>query len=122
MYPYYYNIFPPYPTYTIPYRQYPSPDTNQFMNSAMRIHEMMNSAQTIVNHIARSKDFSTRLMNAAQGSNIAEVNRLVKSIQTPYSPIAHFSPDGLVLTFFYQTKAHPTPDSCCQLQIKMRWI
>lgn len=109
-------INPYYAQHRNPY-DYPPVKPKQFMESADKMIPLLDDAKTIMDKVTQSKDYSTRLMNAAQQSNMNELNRLIKSTGVSSTPGIHFNPDGFTLVF-----SNKTADlECCHLTIILRW-
>lgn len=110
-YPHYYQ------PYYVPCRQYPPVDPNLLYQSANETKKLMKEASIVLDKLADSKDFDTKLMYAAQASDLEEVNRLIASIGITSKVDVSYNPDGLRLTFSSQVSS----TDCCRLVIALRW-
>ncbi|PAE25512.1 hypothetical protein [Bacillus sp. 7894-2] len=138
MYPYYYFRYPKpgyhpqqqscwnypqaYQTYYHPvhfYRTLPAVDPQMFMSSAKKMEILMRDAGTLLVNMAESKKFSFELMSAAQQSNKAAVENLLKSTGISRVPSVDYTPDGLRLHFESDKE---DPEKCCDLTLKLRWM
>jgi hypothetical protein len=106
------------PQYFQPYnRNYPPVNTSIFMSSAQKTLTLMSDAQTLLDHIGNSNDFAYKLMNAAQQSNMDEVNKLIGSTGVKVKPIVNINPDGLRLVFDEKLGEL----DCCHVIVIVRW-
>lgn len=112
------RYYPPYyyPVYVIP-RQYPPVDTELFNQSAIETKKLMDDAGEVLDKLADSKEFNAELMYAAQESNMAEVNRLINSIDISSEVEVDYNPDNLRLEF----KSQLEDTQCCRLTVALRW-
>ncbi|RYG73009.1 hypothetical protein EU245_07965 [Lentibacillus lipolyticus] len=105
----------------VPYRparpQYPTVDTSLLSQSANETKKLMNDANTIIDKLAESQEFSTEVMNAAQTSNHEKVKSLMHSTGIASNVDTQFNPDGLRLIF----KSQIDGQDCCKLRIALRW-
>ena len=123
--PYYYNSpydrqyhrnLPYYhPNYSI--RNPPQLDPTMFMNSARQTKDLIKDGQFILDKIANSKPFSLEIMRAAQSSNKAKVEELIKSTGIKQKPQLSYTPNGLTVTFINEQNNI----DCCHLILKIRW-
>ncbi|NMH68504.1 hypothetical protein HF072_06880 [Bacillus sp. RO3] len=121
--PFYPSIQRPYPpTYSSIYplhnRNYPPVETKTFMSSAGKTLSLMEDAQKVLKKINTSKEFSSKLMNAAQKSNMPEVHKLLLTVGTKVQPVVSFNPDGVHLVFD-ETLGQV---DCCHLIVIVRWM
>ncbi|URT70280.1 hypothetical protein [Cytobacillus firmus] len=79
----------------------------------------MRDASTLLVNMAESKKFSYELMSAAQQSNKAAVENLLKSTGISRVPTVDYTPDGLRLHFESDKE---DPQKCCDLTLKLRWM
>lgn len=79
----------------------------------------MRDASTLLVNMAESKKFSYELMSAAQLSNKAAVQNLLKSTGISRVPSVDYTPDGLRLHFESDKE---DPQKCCDLTLKLRWM
>ncbi|USK38375.1 hypothetical protein LIS77_21165 [Cytobacillus firmus] len=79
----------------------------------------MRDASTLLVNMAESKKFSYELMSAAQQSNKAAVENLLKSTGISRVPSVDYTPDGLRLHFESDKE---DPQKCCDLMLKLRWM
>nr|WP_106779339.1 hypothetical protein [Lysinibacillus timonensis] len=97
--------------------QYPPADPSRLNQSATESQQLMKDASKVLDRLATSRDFGSKLMNSAQRSDQAEVNRLIDSIGVESKVKISYNPDGLRLEF--QSKV--TNVDCCKLDISLRW-
>jgi hypothetical protein len=138
MYPYYYFRYPKpgynlqlqgcwnYPqanqSYYHPvhfYRTLPAVNPQMFMSSAKKMEVLMKDASTLLVKMAESRKYSYDLMAAAQQSNKAAVENLLKSTGISQVPSVSYTPDGLRLHF---ESDKDDPQKCCDLTLKLRWM
>lgn len=112
------RYYPAYycPVY-LPIRQYPPVDTKLFNKSAIETKKLMDDAGEVLDKLADSKEFNAEVMYAAQESNMAEVNRLINSIDITSEVEVDFNPDNLRLEF----KSRVEDTQCCKLTVALRW-
>lgn len=135
MYPYYHSAFysqayspPPYyygqysaPIRFIPYiksRQFPTVNPDIFMHSAQHMQTLMKDASLILAKMANSHQLAFDLMTAAQSSNKAKVNEMLRETGIQSSPSVSYSPDGLKLDF----KTAVDHVDCCHLNLSLKWM
>jgi hypothetical protein len=118
---YYYHpssYHPPiYPGYYPSMRQQPPVDPNLLYHSANESKKLMKDASIVLNRLSESKEFDSKLMYAAQISDINEVKRLIHSTGVTSDVDVHYNPDGLRLEF----KSMIESLDCCKLMIALRW-
>ena len=96
---------------------YPPVQPKQFMDSADKTKPLLDDAQLVMDKVSQSRDFAVKLMDAAQKSNMDELNRLIKSTGVSSTPGIKFNPDGFTLMFNNKT----ANIDCCHLTIILRW-
>ena len=92
---------------------FPPVDTHKLKTSAQRIQAIMQQVHVLTDKIAGSEQFAHNLMNAAQLSNKAEVDRLITSTGITIKFDTKFTPDGIRIIF--------TENDCCGLTIILNW-
>ncbi|HVI20723.1 MAG TPA: hypothetical protein VM660_01580 [Bacillus sp. (in: firmicutes)] len=92
-------------------------DPTMFMNSAHQSKNLIKDGQLILEKIAGSKPFSLEMMQAAQSSNKAKVEELIKSTGIKQKPQVSYTPNGLTVTFINEQNNI----DCCHLILKIRW-
>ncbi|MBA4536028.1 hypothetical protein H1Z61_02450 [Bacillus aquiflavi] len=114
----YHQYWIPYPVlYQHPaFRQFPLVNPSVFMSSASAASMLLDNAKLVVEKVSKSKQFSTRLMNAAQQSKTTEVETIIKSTGIKNMPKISYTPDGLHLEFNDQNETN-----CCHLVLMIRW-
>ncbi|HWL23594.1 MAG TPA: hypothetical protein VNR38_07575 [Ureibacillus sp.] len=95
----------------------PQVDSTFLNESAKESQKLMREASKLVDLFATSKDFSTKVMDAAQRSNNVEVQRLIQSNGITSKVGVYFNPDGIRLEFSSKVKQR----DCCQLLVVLRW-
>lgn len=98
-------------------QQFPPIDPDQLCQSANETKKLMKDAHIVLDELEESKEFSSKLMYAAQSSNNTEVNRLINSLGLASNVTIHFNPDGLSIEFKSQVESM----ECCNLKIALRW-
>lgn len=114
-----------YPVYYIPYyyqpylppRQYPPVDPTQFFESANEMKMLMQDASVVLDRMADSREFTEKVMSAAQESKTDEVEQLIKSTGISSDVEISFNPDALKLEFIAMTHGA----ECCRLLVTIRW-
>ncbi|RSK28414.1 hypothetical protein EJF36_16925 [Bacillus sp. HMF5848] len=106
-------------SYPPQFRAYSYPEVNPdlFNQSAIAMQKLMKEASLVLKKIADSKQFAMKLMSAAQESNLAQVDELIKSTGISSKVDTSYTPDGIKLKL--SSKAGDT--DCCHLTISMRW-
>ncbi|MFC4322211.1 hypothetical protein [Litchfieldia salsa] len=117
---YYYHpgsYHPIYPRYYPGIRQQTPVDSNILYQSANVSKKLMKEASIVLDRLAQSKEFDSKLMYAAQISDINEVKRLIHSTGVTSDVDVYYNPDGLRLEF----KSNVEALDCCKLTITLRW-
>lgn len=99
-------------------RQYPQVDPTMFEQSAKSMQTLMKEASLVLNKLAVSKDFATKVMYAAQQSNMKEVDELIKSTGIKSQVKTSFTPDGIHM----RLSSSIGEAECCHLTIALRWM
>ncbi|WP_017753465.1 hypothetical protein [Calidifontibacillus oryziterrae] len=97
--------------------KYPEVDVTMFSESAIAFKTLLQEASVILNHLADSKEFAKKVMEAAQTSNIKEVDRLILSTGIKSNFKTTFNPDGLHLHLWSEVEG----TECCKLDLAIRW-
>lgn len=108
-------------TYHLPYhfiRQYPDVDPTMFEQSAKSMQTLMQDASIVLQKLAQSKDFASKVMSAAQHSNMKEVDQLIKSTGIKSKVKTSFNPDGIHM----ELSSSIGQAECCHLTVSLRWI
>jgi len=92
-------------------------DVTVFSHSLEAYKQLLHDASTVLNYLADSKPFATKVMGAAQISDTKEVERLIHSIGVKSKFKVTYNPDGIHLKFW--TDVYGT--ECCQLDMAIRW-
>ncbi|WP_139367989.1 hypothetical protein [Priestia abyssalis] len=112
----------PYRSSTLAYpnslRPYMQVDPTLFNQSAITMQALMKEASILLNKLAESKEFDSKIMTAAQQSNTKEVDKLIKSTGIKSKVKTSFNPDGITLKL--SSKVGGT--ECCHLTIALRWM
>lgn len=96
---------------------YPTVDPELLYESANQSNKLMKEASMVLDRLASSKEFGARLMDVAQHSNTAEVERLIHSVGITSDVDITYNPNGLELEF----KSKVKDLDCCKLSISLRW-
>lgn len=99
-------------------RQFPHVDPTLFEQSAKSMQMLMKDASSVLNKLASSKDFATKVMYAAQQSNIKEVDKLIKSTGIKSTVKTSFNPDGIQM----KLSSSIGDAECCHLTVSLRWL
>ncbi|MDT8858676.1 hypothetical protein N0O92_00440 [Alkalihalobacillus sp. MEB130] len=114
-YYHYRNLYPYY------YRQQDSPfppvDISFFQKSLVTYQTLLEHGQTIINHFVSSREKMTQLMDAAQASDDAEVDRLIRETGVPTVVETSYSPTGVTFTL----RGDVGDAQCCTLTMYLRW-
>ena len=105
-------------SYSTALRPYPQVDPTLFNQSAIAMQMLMKDASLLLNKLAESKEFDSKIMAAAQQSNMKEVEKLIKSTGIKSKVETSFNPDGISLKL--SSKVGST--ECCHLTILLRWM
>ncbi|MEO4054444.1 hypothetical protein [Solibacillus sp. CAU 1738] len=92
---------------------FPPVNTHRLKSSAKSIQTIFQQAILLATKIAESEQFSHDLMNAAQLSNKAEVDRLISSTGITKKFESKFTPSAIQIHFF--------DSSCCGLTMILHW-
>ncbi|WP_078392379.1 hypothetical protein [Shouchella patagoniensis] len=100
-------------------RQFPAIDTSELSQSVQRAQYLLQQSQILLTQLGRNT-FAYQLMDAAQKSNKALVQRLINSIPglTVVADI-QYSPTGIV--FLLQSPGISGAADCCSLSIVLKW-
>jgi hypothetical protein len=101
-----------------PWRQFPDVDPTFFEQSAKSMQMLMKDASLVLNRLADSKTFASKVMSAAQQSNKNEVDKLIKSTGIKSKVETTFNPDGIHL----KLSSTVGTAECCHLTIALRWL
>ncbi|MFJ7745270.1 hypothetical protein [Peribacillus sp. NPDC097295] len=100
--------------------QFPRPTSSRnpdlLIQSAKSSQSLMDDAKKVVDMIASSKPFSTRLMAAAQASNMATVTDMIKKTGIKTTPDIKYNPDGIRFDFYPKTG-----EVNCHIIINLKW-
>lgn len=103
-----------YSGYPGPYgRVFPPAVPDKFMASARRIRPAISEASILTNKIAGSRDYSKKIMEAAQASKTEVVRNLVASSGVRKDAGIIYDPDGITIVF--------TDVGCCSVSVTLRW-
>ncbi len=91
------------------------PDT--LMASAGKTLTLMDDAKLVLGRINSSRDLASKLMTAAQQSNLPVVHKLLQTIPTRVQPVVSFNPDGI--RFVFDEKLGQV--DCCHLIVSIKW-
>ncbi len=107
-------FYPPHYQYQ---RVYPQVDPTLFITSAKHMQIIMKDASILLDRMASSRQFAFDLMTAAQNSEQAKVNQMLKNTGIQTTPKISFNPDGLILNF----SSVAEDLDCCHLTLSLRW-
>ncbi|PMC39165.1 hypothetical protein CJ195_04305 [Bacillus sp. UMB0899] len=115
------NYYGPRQDYRMNYpfnRQFPDVNPTMFEQSAKSMQMLMKEASLVLNKLAQSKDFATKVMYAAQQSNMNEVDKLIKSTGIKSTVKTSFNPDGIQM----KLTSSIGEAECCHLTVSLRWL
>ncbi|WP_332634458.1 hypothetical protein [Halalkalibacter flavus] len=116
---FYYHYRMPRPPYC--YRQQESPfppvDISFFKQSLTAYQTLLEHGSIVINSLVTSEEKMTQLMNAAQASDDATVDRIIRETGVPTIVETSYNPTGV--TFTLRAEAGGTP--CCTLTMYIRW-
>ena len=92
---------------------FPPVDTNKLEASVKQMQKIMQQARLLVDKIATSDQFANNLMNAAQQSNKATVEQLIKSVGITIEFKTKYTPDGIQIILIEK--------DCCSLTLLLDW-
>lgn len=96
---------------------YPAVNPDYLYESAQSSRQLLSEASILLNHLAASKDFDHKLMEAAQRSDTSEVKRLIRSLGITSDVDIRYNPDSLHVEFISKARGL----DCCRLTIALRW-
>lgn len=91
-------------------------DPDLFIKSAKMSQSLLQDAKKVIDTCANSKQFSTRLMTAAQESNKAVVTSMIRQTGVKTVPDIKYSPDGLHLDFYPKNG-----EDICHIVVSLKW-
>ncbi|NCU18397.1 hypothetical protein [Pallidibacillus pasinlerensis] len=113
----------PYTNYYSPYNFYPGRqnfppvDTAGFEKSARQFQALTKEVTLFINHIISSTEFAYAVMDAAQKSDQAKVEQLIKSTGISIKYTVRFTPSAIQIEFNNSTEEI----SCCSMLVGLRW-
>ncbi|MBB4826018.1 hypothetical protein HNO89_003255 [Sporosarcina luteola] len=96
---------------------FPPVDIKKFNLSARRYQAILKQVDLFTGSIIASDHFARQLMEAAQASNQAEVDRLIRSTGITVSYQLLYTPDGLRIDF----ANNDSQSNCCHLRMVLGW-
>ena len=118
-YPYAYHSVPPLEPDqgTFFGREFPPVNPVVFMASLKSFQSLMKKGSIILDHLASSQALALQVMDAAQKSDFAKVDQLIRSTGVTGDVKTSFTPDGI--TFHLTSNVQGT--DCCHLRMSLRW-
>jgi hypothetical protein len=107
-YPYYYRI---------PDNSFPPVTIEYFEKSLTTYLTLLEHGKIVINSLVTSKETMIQLMEAAQASDDAKVDHIIKSTGVPSIVETSYTPTRV--TFTLRADASGTP--CCRLTMAIRW-
>ncbi|WP_431811701.1 hypothetical protein [Lysinibacillus sp. FW12] len=92
---------------------FPPVDTHKLKSSVTRIKAIMQQAQLLTDKIESSQQFAHDLMNAAQLSNKAEVEKLISSTGITMKFETNYTPDSFRIRLI--------DNGCCGVILNLNW-
>ena len=92
---------------------FPPVDTHKLKSSVTRIKTIMQQAQLLTDKIENSQQFAHDLMNAAQLSNKAEVEKLISSTGITMKFETNYTPDSFRIRLI--------DNGCCGVILNLNW-
>lgn len=114
----YYHVYPLIPKYTFPHRQFLPVNPKMFMETAKKMDPLLKDAEVLMRHISSTEAFAKKLMNAAQQSNLNEVNQMIAQTGIKSKADIRFNPSGLILILSRKND----PLDCCHVELRVRWM
>lgn len=96
---------------------YPAVDPTMFNESAIAFQELLSEASLVLENLAESKEFASKVMDAAQKSDTEKVKELIESTGIHSKVDITYNPDGIKLGMSSQVQG----SDCCKLQMSLRW-
>jgi len=96
---------------------FPDVDIRKFHLSATRFRQILTQTDFLISKIVASDDFARDLMEAAQASDKAKVDRLIRSTGVTIAYTLSYTPDGLRLDITNSD----SQIGCCDLRLLLRW-
>ena len=90
-------------------------DPGLFMKSAQSSQPLLADAKKIIDTLATSKPYSTRLMNAARDSKMADVKSMIQKTGIQSMPEISFTPDGIHFEF------KPKSSNNSRVVVALKW-
>ncbi|CEG28405.1 hypothetical protein [Bacillus sp. B-jedd] len=106
-YPYPYSRAFPHPGV------FPPVNPDRFMTSARALRPVLSEAGILANRIATSRDFSRRIMDAAQQSKTETVKNLIVSAGIRKDVRVTYNPDVIIIDLIEQ--------DCCKITLSLKW-
>ncbi|UFT99220.1 hypothetical protein KO561_18910 [Radiobacillus kanasensis] len=97
-------------------RPYPEVDVSIFEGSVTAFQKIADESITILEKFT-DREFTHKLMTAAQAGNQREVDRLMKSIGTSTPITTQYTPSGILLTIHADAQG----TQCCTLTMYLKW-
>lgn len=92
---------------------YPPVNTKKLGSSVKGMNKMVPQVQLLFDKITTSEQFAYDLKNAAQRSDKATVNRLIRSVGVTNQFEAKYTPDSIQIKFI--------EENCCGLTVALDW-
>ena len=96
---------------------FPPVDTEGFEKSARRFQALMKEVTLFINRVISSTEFAYAVMDAAQKSDQAKVEQLIKSTGISIKYTVWFTPSSIQIEFNNSTEEI----SCCSMLVGLRW-
>ncbi|WP_034626640.1 hypothetical protein [Halalkalibacter okhensis] len=96
---------------------FPPVDTSMFNQALLAYQTLLTHGSIIINSLVSSEEKMKQLMDAAQASDDADVDRIIRETGVPTIVETSYNPTGV--TFTLRSDAGGTP--CCTLTMYIRW-
>ncbi|WP_332695814.1 hypothetical protein [Halalkalibacter lacteus] len=111
-----YGPFYPY-YYRRPESSFPPVTIEYFGKSLTAYLTLLEHGRIIINSLVTSQDTMVQLMEAAQASDDAQVDQVIKSTGVPSVVETSYTPTGVTFTL----RADAEGSQCCRLTMYLRW-
>ncbi|MGG4265732.1 hypothetical protein [Peribacillus simplex] len=97
-------------------RQFSAANPDLLVKSAKSSQALLLDVKKVMDTLATSKPFSSRLMTAAQASNKSLVVDMIRKIGIKNEPDIKYNPDGIRFDFYPKTGAEN-----CHIIVSLKW-
>jgi hypothetical protein len=98
------------------FRPYSATNPDQLVKSAKTSQSLMLDVKKVMDTLATSKPFSSRLMTAAQASKMSVVIDMIRKIGIKNEPDITYNPDGIRFDFYPKAG-----EENCHIIVSLKW-